>query len=102
MIGAVMPSEGDRMWKLLLLVTLGVEALLLMRLGSRCRAFPPVLHGIGCLGCLWLFSIVLQESESDVKFLVILAVSDEPKKFEPQLPLLGDLNTSHYSSWKRY
>jgi hypothetical protein len=41
---AVIPSEGDRMWKLRLVVTLGEEALVLMSLGSRCRAFPPVLH----------------------------------------------------------
>jgi hypothetical protein len=50
---AVMPSEGDRMWKLLLLVTLGAEALLLMRLmslGSRCRAFPPFYTRLVVLG----------------------------------------------------
>ena len=55
---AVMPSESDRMWKLLLLlVTLGAEALLLVRLGSRCRAF--VLVVFGC------FQLCSRESESD-------------------------------------
>jgi hypothetical protein len=50
MTGAVMPSEGNRMWELLLLVMLSAEALLLMRLGSRCRAFPPFYKGLVVLG----------------------------------------------------
>ena len=65
------------MWELLLLVMLGLEALLLMRLGSWSRAFPPFYTQLVVLGLFLatsLFSIVFQESESNVKFLVILAI----------------------------
>jgi hypothetical protein len=53
------------MWKLLLFVTLGTEALLLMRLDSQCRAFPPFYTGLVVLGfapcSIVVFNCVLGE-----------------------------------------